>query len=183
NVKRVLTGKDPVTGDKANRLLALGGLALDLATYAFPIAKLGKGGKVGKLAIATKTIDTVDDVSDATRAYSASKGLKAADAIDDVGDSVKGLSGSKALSDLPDNVQDAYKGYSSNNWKGTYKGQTTGTKAGGQFKNDKNYLPNFDNSGNKITYKEYDINSKIAGDSRDAERFVRGSDGSVYYTD
>ncbi|MBF0779018.1 colicin E5-related ribonuclease, partial [Streptococcus cuniculi] len=83
NVKRVLTGKDPVTGDKANRLLALGGLALDLATYAFPIAKLGK---VGKVATAAKTIDTVDDVSDATRAYSASKGLKTADAIDDVGD-------------------------------------------------------------------------------------------------
>ncbi|MBF0779024.1 pre-toxin TG domain-containing protein [Streptococcus cuniculi] len=84
NVKRVLTGKDPVTGDKANRLLAAGGLALDLAGYLLPITKLGKVGKVGKVATAAKTIDTVDDVSDATRAYSASKALKAADAVDDV---------------------------------------------------------------------------------------------------
>ena len=64
-----------------------------------------------------------------------------------------------------------------------YKGQSLGTNAGRTFKNNKNDLLNVDNYGNTITYKEYDVNSKIPGSGRDAERFVRGSDGSVYYTD
>ncbi len=90
NFQRVWTGKDPVTGDKANRWLAFGGLALDAAGYLFPIAKLGKVGKGSKAAAtATKTIDTVDDVSDATTAYRASKGLKAADTVDDVSDTTR----------------------------------------------------------------------------------------------
>ncbi|MBF0779020.1 RHS repeat-associated core domain-containing protein [Streptococcus cuniculi] len=186
NINRVWTGKDPVTGDKANRWVAAGGLALDLATYAFPIAKFGKVGKVGKIgkvATAAKTIDTVDDVSDATRAYSASKGLKTADAIDDVGDSVKGLRGTKSLDELPQNVQDAYKGYDGVGWKGNYKGQTPKTAAGRKFDNEDLYLPELDSSGNRITYKEYDVNSYIPGSTgRDSQRLVRGSDGNVYYT-
>ncbi|MBZ2119536.1 ribonuclease domain-containing protein [Streptococcus infantis] len=32
-------------------------------------------------------------------------------------------------------------------------------------------------------YREFDINSKIVDSTRDAERFVKGSDGSLYYTD
>jgi len=33
-----------------------------------------------------------------------------------------------------------------------------------------------------VTYKEYDINPKIPGKNRGAERIVIGSDGSVWYT-
>ncbi|MGT2716673.1 DNRLRE domain-containing protein [Streptococcus respiraculi] len=85
NAKRLWTGKDPVTGDKSNRLVAAVGLAFDVATYAFSVVKLGK------FATVTKAIDTVDDVSDATKAYRASKGLKTADTVDDVGDVRRGL--------------------------------------------------------------------------------------------
>ena len=31
--------------------------------------------------------------------------------------------------------------------------------------------------------KEFDVNNRIPGMDRDAERFVVGSDGSIYYTD
>ena len=113
----------------------------------------------------------VDKAFDATRV---------ADKVDDVN---KGLRGSKKLDEFSQHVQSAYNGYSRNNWTGTYKGQSTGTKAGGRFKNNKNYLPNVDSNGNTIIYREFDINSKIVDSTRDEERFVKGSDGSLYYTD
>ena len=37
--------------------------------------------------------------------------------------------------------------------------------------------------GTPITYREHDVNNKNPGSTRDAQRFVTGSDGSVYYTD
>ncbi|ONK25447.1 hypothetical protein BVE85_09925 [Streptococcus azizii] len=93
NAKRLWTGKDPVTGEKANRWWAGLGLTLDVATYVIPIAKLGKLGKAGLKA--GKVIDTVDDVSDA------SKALKAVDAVDDTKDSLK----------VAEAVDDVSKGY------------------------------------------------------------------------
>lgn len=44
-------------------------------------------------------------------------------------------------------------------------------------------LPKTDAAGNRITYKEYDVNPSSRGVNRGAERIVRGSDGSAYYTD
>ena len=43
-------------------------------------------------------------------------------------------------------------------------------------------LPKIDSSGNPITYKEWDVNVKQIGETRDAERILTGSDGSVYWT-
>ena len=43
-------------------------------------------------------------------------------------------------------------------------------------------LPQTDNNGKPITYQEFDVNNKLPGSLRDAERFVRGSDGRTYYT-
>lgn len=40
-----------------------------------------------------------------------------------------------------------------------------------------------DVEGNQIMYKEWDVNNKKPGQNRDGERFVTGSDGSIYYTD
>ncbi|EHU9649350.1 hypothetical protein K7P65_002527 [Enterococcus faecalis] len=37
-----------------------------------------------------------------------------------------------------------------------------------------------DSKGKSINYKEFDVNNKT-GAKREAERFVKGSDGSVYY--
>ncbi|WP_434133313.1 hemagglutinin repeat-containing protein [Sporomusa sphaeroides] len=83
---------------------------------------------------------------------------------------------------LPDNAKVAYSKYNKDGWNGRVPGQTEGTKAGGTYKNRDGKLPTTDELGNPITYREYDVNNKIAGQNRDAERFVRGSDGAVYYT-
>jgi len=61
-----------------------------------------------------------------------------------------------------------------------------GYKGGRKFKNDGRgsgeVLPQIDEQGNPITYKEYDINPYIRGRNRGAERIVIGSDGNAYYT-
>lgn len=56
------------------------------------------------------------------------------------------------------------------------------TKVGGKYGNRDGKLPQIDKKGNAIHYQEYDVNNKIAGKNRDAERFIRGNNGSVYYT-
>ena len=98
---------------------------------------------------------------------------------------VEGVQGSEiieiSISDLPQNVQDSYYGYQGNGWKGNYNGQTPGMKAGGRWDNELGQLPQYDSFGNAINYKEFDINPKTSA-TRDAERFVHGSDDSTYYT-
>jgi len=43
-------------------------------------------------------------------------------------------------------------------------------------------LPQKDKAGNTISYQEWDVNPKVQGANRGAERLVTGSDGSAYYT-
>ncbi|HEY2154103.1 MAG TPA: ribonuclease domain-containing protein [Isosphaeraceae bacterium] len=43
-------------------------------------------------------------------------------------------------------------------------------------------LPRFDDRGRPIRYREWDVNPKVPGRNRGAERIVSGSDGRVYYT-
>lgn len=88
-----------------------------------------------------------------------------------------------SLDDLDEYVVISYDKYDNDDWNGLVDGQSEGTKAGGTFGNYDEQLPLVDNSNNIITYKEFDVNDKINGQSRDAERFVVGSDDSVYYTD
>ena len=71
------------------------------------------------------------------------------------------------LNDLPDNVQDTFSKYEKNGWNGNFNGQTPGTNAGRTFKNSDNKLPSVDSKGNPITYREFDVNNKIAGQARD----------------
>ncbi|HEM5313756.1 TPA: hypothetical protein U1364_002198 [Streptococcus suis] len=175
NIQRLKDGVDPTTGEQANRWFAAGELSLDLASNLLPFLKAGKITQLGKILDATDdVVDTFDYVSDVA---------KTTDKLDDGKDGLKGLQGSKSLSELPQNVQDAYKGYDGVSWQGNYKGQTPKTAAGKKFDNLQSYLPKVDSSGNKISYKEYDVNNYIADvGKRDNQRFVRGSDGSVYYT-
>lgn len=56
-------------------------------------------------------------------------------------------------------------------------------KGGGAYENEPPKLPKYDEQGNKILYREFDVNSKLEGQPRDRERFVRGSDGNTYYSD
>jgi ribonuclease T1 len=43
-------------------------------------------------------------------------------------------------------------------------------------------LPRRDSRGKSISYREWDVNPKIAGKNRGPERLVTGSDGSAYFT-
>jgi ribonuclease T1 len=57
-----------------------------------------------------------------------------------------------------------------------------GGKGGRCFENREGKLPKTDKDGKPIDYKEWDVNPQKAGQPRDAERIVTGSDGSAYYT-
>ncbi|MFA0814260.1 MAG: ribonuclease domain-containing protein [Anaerofustis sp.] len=70
-----------------------------------------------------------------------------------------------------------------NGWTGSVPGQTEGTKAGAIYRNEDGFLPEVDELGNSINYREFDVKNKHSDECRDAERFVVGTDGSVYYTD
>ncbi|RJO72212.1 ribonuclease [Nocardia panacis] len=57
-----------------------------------------------------------------------------------------------------------------------------GTKGGDPWQNRAGTLPAKDGSGKPITYREWDVNPKQRGQTRDAERIVTGSEGSAWYT-
>ena len=89
---------------------------------------------------------------------------------------------------LSDDEKIAFEKYEKNGWKGQY-GKEGPSKAGREYKNigerGEEILPEYEADGvTKIQYKEFDINKKDpVTNNRDSKRFVRGSDGSVYYTD
>jgi ribonuclease T1 len=57
-----------------------------------------------------------------------------------------------------------------------------GYEGGREFHNAEGLLPKRDDRGRPITYREWDVNPKVAGVNRGPERLVTGSDGSAYYT-
>ena len=57
-----------------------------------------------------------------------------------------------------------------------------GFEGGRTFHNEEKRLPQKDKGGNAISYQEWDVNPKVQGANRGAERLVTGSDGSAYYT-
>ncbi|SDD85488.1 ribonuclease domain-containing protein [Rhodococcus tukisamuensis] len=57
-----------------------------------------------------------------------------------------------------------------------------GTKGGDPWRNRDRTLPAKTGSGATVSYREWDVNPKRRGETRDAERIVTGSDGSAWYT-
>ena len=97
DVKRLITGVDPITGEKANQSEAVGSLALS-----FIPGGLGKIGKVGKaldamndLKKGSTVLNAVDKVGDATRVANAVDKLndsgKVANAVDKATDTGKAV--------------------------------------------------------------------------------------------
>ena len=85
---------------------------------------------------------------------------------------------------LPQNAQNSFRQYSQHGWQGNVSGhQGTGTASGRAWANRDGALPQFDARGNPITYREFDVNTRVAGAPRDAQRFIVGSDGSIFFTD
>src|SRR5262249_55071944 len=58
-----------------------------------------------------------------------------------------------------------------------------GYEGGRSFGNFERRLPQTDDKGRRIKYREWDVNPLRAGKNRGPERLVTGSDGSAYYTD
>ncbi len=58
-----------------------------------------------------------------------------------------------------------------------------GSVSGVRWKNRRKRLPEFDKFGNAIEYFEFDASEKNYFKKRGNARFVRGSDGSVWFTD
>ena len=65
NGERLVTGKDPLTGEDANRWAAAAELTVDIASNFYPIAKASKLRKLEKVLDA---VDAVNDASKATKA-------------------------------------------------------------------------------------------------------------------
>lgn len=87
NGERLVTGKDPLTGEEANRWAAGAELAVDIASNFYPIAK---AGKLRKLEKALDAVDAVNDASKATKAVDkASDAARVVDKVDDVKDANK----------------------------------------------------------------------------------------------
>lgn len=57
-----------------------------------------------------------------------------------------------------------------------------GYVGGRTFENRSRDLPSRGAGGASIRYREWDVNPKVRGQNRGAERLVTGSDGSAYYT-
>ncbi len=58
-----------------------------------------------------------------------------------------------------------------------------GYEGGRNFGNFEKLLPQEDDKGRRIKYREWDVNPLKQGVNRGAERLITGSDGSAYYTD
>ena len=94
------------------------------------------------------------------------------------------IKGEYSIGSFNDNVKKAYEAYQKQGWKGKLTGYNhPKNRSGKTWQNREKRIPSFDKDNNHITYKEFDVNNTPPNLKRDAERFVRGSDGSVYYTD
>ena len=89
------------------------------------------------------------------------------------------------INELPDLPKEMFYKYEQHGWRGKLP-NVGNIKAGKKWENDPIKkgtwvrLPEKDSLGNKVYYREFDIYPK---DNRGPERFVVGSDNSVYYTD
>jgi len=80
---------------------------------------------------------------------------------------------------LTEHEKEVFQNYERTGWRGQYSGGPS--NAGKIFDNDGRDGGEILPKKLGLEYREYDINIKV-GPTRDDYRFVRGSDGSVYYT-
>ena len=57
-----------------------------------------------------------------------------------------------------------------------------GYEGGRIFTNREGIVPREDGKGHPVSYQEWDVNPKIRGQNRGAERILTGSDGRAWYT-
>lgn len=129
----------------------------------------------------------IDDTVDAVQKPDTP--AKVTTSVDEVSEAIREAQSrvsSGSFDDFPQNAKDAYNKYDKAGWKGNVSGQTPGTGDGGNFANDGRQgsaiLPSSTSDGTPISYREFDVNNKIAGQARGSKRFLIGDDGSLYYT-
>lgn len=136
---------------------------------------------VGDISAAGKAANKVAKAGEAVS--DAGKAGKAGNAISDTG-KIAIVAGK--VEDLPEHARIMFEKYEAAGWRGNVSGQTPGTRAGHEYRNDGRdgtvLLPETGADGQRLEYFEFDINNRIPGQSRDSERFLKVSDGSVYYT-
>ena len=104
NGERLVTGKDPLTGEDANRLAAGAELAVDIASNFFPIAK---AGKLRKLEKALDAVDAVNDASKATKVVDkANDAARVVDKVDDVKDGTRALTSQEIADKFVSGMED-----------------------------------------------------------------------------
>jgi len=81
---------------------------------------------------------------------------------------------------VPDRAYQTLALIDAGRWPGA--ANAPGTHGGDQWMNRGGSLSRTDSSGKAITYREWDVNPKKPGQTRDAQRIITGSDGSAYYT-
>ena len=127
NGERLVTGKDSLTGEDANRWAAGAELAVDIASYFYPIAK---ADKLRKLEKALDAVDAVNDASKATKAVDkandASKATRAVDKASDVAKSAGKSINPKSIKASDLSMTETVKNHANDVIK---RGKYTGEKA------------------------------------------------------
>jgi filamentous hemagglutinin len=138
----------------------------------------GIGVTIG-IPIVSSAIAIVDDAKGLAKASNTEGLITAGSSAAVTGQNYSSSSSSYVSSG---NAKTMYDKYEAAGWKGNVSGQTKRTRAGGIWENNNGELPAIDSAGNAIIYRKFDVNNRRDGANRDTERFIRGSDGSVYYT-
>jgi hypothetical protein len=174
---KVLNDHDAPVSKQALSFLSL------LLTY-FPATK---AAEIYKAFEAAKMLEAGGDMAIDLAKISKATGLTAKEskALEEMwkSEQVAGKAGqysTKSLKDLPESVKDSYNDYKASNWEKRLPGVSRNE---GRIKNYNNgsdpKLPIIDKYGNAITYKEYRV---VYEDSNNEQRFVRGSDGKLYFS-
>ena len=153
---------------------------------------------------ATKVVEVADDLHDAKKAAEAADVVhdtakvadevtdasKAADLVDDavaVGKQIPKIT----VDELPDEmVKETYKIYEDCGWEAekALEKMTDGTRAGAAWINKDHDLPDLDELGHKLIYREFDAYPKgfdpiyLKEGDRGSGRFVRDNLGNTYFT-
>ncbi|ROZ99362.1 ribonuclease domain-containing protein [Gordonia sp. OPL2] len=122
--------------------------------------------------------DTASATSSTTTPATSSAGATSAGDAGDAGTSTRTSSSTTAV---PAHVLATLTLIDSGDWPEA--ANAPGTRGGTVFRNNERNLPVTGTDGRRITYREWDVNAKEPGRSRDAERIVTGSDGTAWYTD
>lgn len=148
-----------------NKGSALGQTAFDVCTVFCTGGVLGgaiKGSQLAKVSVdVSSTANRTAEIAKLAEVLRRAAAIKASQSV-----------GVVTRASLPTKVQASLGDLERSGWIRNWPGQANGKS----WRNDKSELPL------DVRYTEWDVTQSILGVNRGLERFVKGSDGSVYYT-